>query len=155
MNAIEGNLNIMEQYLFVCIGTNKLIVDSFGPRVGEILERNFLPFSHLQVLGTMKSPIHFENAHLFLEKMDKTKQHKIIAIDSAFGRNEKVGETYFHFGGIEIGKAFGKSFYFPANLTIKTVVGNLEEEQKHVDTYQINQLAYEIAEKITKAVLAF
>ena len=58
-------------YTFVCIGTNKIIADSFGPRVGNKLEQAFYSSPEISVYGTMKSPIHLKNATYFLKKMEK------------------------------------------------------------------------------------
>ena len=70
----------MENYVFVCIGTNKLIADSLGPRVGEKLERYFKENPMVQVLGTMKNPVHFKNANIVLKKLEDTKKKNIIFI---------------------------------------------------------------------------
>lgn len=136
----------MENYVFVCIGTNKLIYDSFGPRVGEFLIKNFPKDSKAKIFGTMQNPVHFKNATRFLKQLKKMKSSKIILIDSALGKKETIGNTYVNFGGVEIGKAFGKSFYFPAHLNIKTVVSY----QDTID--EINQLAQEVAYKITQTI---
>ncbi len=82
----------MEDYVFVCIGTNKLLSDSFGPRVGEILQNNVCP--KLQVFGTMKMPIHFKNAQALLEKLKKENKEKVIVIDSAFSKTKQI-RNYF------------------------------------------------------------
>ena len=146
----------MEDYIFVCIGTNKLIEDSFGPRVGEILKENFSKISTIKVLGTMQKPIHFQNAPIYRDYL-KQKQDKLIIIDSALGNLKNLGETYINWGGIEIGKAYDKSFYFPAHFNIKTVVGTKDSTDKIVmNSVQrierisyINELAQNLAWKIT------
>lgn len=157
--------------MFVCIGTNQLIEDSFGPRVGEILQKNFDKNEKVKVLGTMKSPIHFQNAPIFLDYL-KHEDHRLILIDSALGDETLIGNTYLNRGGIEIGKAFGKSFYFPAQWNIKTIVGTkknmenrkkinqietigqLEQIRKKQKIKKINQLAQKLAMQITETIYA-
>lgn len=139
----------MEEYIFVCIGTNQLIGDSFGPRVGEILQKRFKRISKIKVLGTMKCPIHFQNAPIFIDYL-KTEKSKLIVIDSALGEETSIGNTYMNRGGIEIGKAFGKSFYFPAHWNIKTVIGKKEEILKNRN--KINQLAQKLANQIVEVM---
>ena len=56
-----------------------------------------------------------------------------------------------NFGGIQLGKAFGKSFYFPAYMNIKTVIGN-KNSFLQWDTQQIDLLAEKVANKITQVV---
>lgn len=137
----------MENYVFVCIGTNLLVEDSFGPRVGDMLKKYFKNNPKVEVFGTMKSPVHFLNAPIFLDYL-KEEKNKLILIDSALGNVEQIGNIYFQRGGIEIGKAFGKSFYFPAHWNIKTVVGTKEYNGTYEVKY-INQLAKDLVSKIT------
>ena len=61
-------------YTFVCIGTNKIISDSFGPRVGNKLKKVFYLSPEINVYGTMKNPIHLKNAMLFLDEIKNEKQ---------------------------------------------------------------------------------
>lgn len=145
----------MEQYVFVCIGTNKVISDSFGPRVGEKLKDSFKDISNIKVFGTMKEPIHFKNAKKILMQLENDERLKIdeysktILIDSAIDKDKKIGTTYVSHGGTEIGKAYGKSFYFPAYLSIKTVVSN---KQKMLNINQVDLLAQNVANKIAKVI---
>lgn len=151
----------MENYVFVCIGTNKLIEDSFGPRVGDILEKQFEKNKHIKILGTMNSPIHFQNAPIFLDYL-KQEGSKTIIIDSALGEENLIGNSYLNRGGIEIGKAFGKSFYFPAQWNIKTIVGTnknstqairrFEEVKKRKKLNTINQIAQKLAKQIVDTI---
>lgn len=147
--------------MFVCIGTNKLIEDSFGPRVGDILEKQFEKNKHIKILGTMNSPIHFQNAPIFLDYL-KQEGSKTIIIDSALGEENLIGNSYLNRGGIEIGKAFGKSFYFPAQWNIKTIVGTnknstqairrFEEVKKRKKLNTINQIAQKLAKQIVDTI---
>ena len=65
--------------MFICIGTNKLISDSLGPKVGDILTDNFEKNNKVEVLGTMKTPIHYQNAPIFLDYIKKL-DNKIVLI---------------------------------------------------------------------------
>ena len=136
-------------YTFVCIGTNKIVPDSFGPRVGDKLKQVFYSSPEISVYGTMQSPVHLKNATYFLEELENKKQ--IILIDSAIGKREDIGNTYVNRGGMEIGKAFNQSIYFPANINIKTVIG-AKEYMPNYSVNQIENLANEIASKIVKIV---
>ena len=136
-------------YTFVCIGTNKIIPDSFGPRVGNKLKQVFYSSPEISVYGTMKSPVHLKNARYLLEKLENKNQ--VILIDSAIGRKEEIGNTYVNRGGMEIGKAFNHSIYFPANINIKTVIG-AKEYMPNYSVHQIENLANEVASRIIKIV---
>lgn len=136
-------------YTFVCIGTNRIISDSFGPRVGKKLKQVFYKNENINVYGTMENPIHLKNVEYFLKKMENKNQ--IILIDSAIGRKEDIGNTYVNRGGMEIGKAFNHSIYIPANINIKTVIG-AKEYMPNYSIYQIEQIANEVAYKIVQIV---
>lgn len=136
-------------YTFVCIGTNKIVSDSFGPRVGNKLRQVFYSSQEISVYGTMQNPVHLKNATRFLEELENKNQ--IILIDSAIGKREEIGNTYVNRGGMEIGKAFNKSIYFPANINIKTVIG-AKEYMPNYSVNQIENLANEVASKIIKIV---
>lgn len=136
-------------YTFVCIGTNRIISDSFGPRVGKKLKQVFYKNENINVHGTMENPIHLKNVEYFLKKMENKNQ--IILIDSAIGRKEDIGNTYVNRGGMEIGKAFNHSIYIPANINIKTVIG-AKEYMPNYSIYQIEQIANKVAYKIVQIV---
>lgn len=136
-------------YIFVCIGTNKIVPDSFGPRVGNKLNQAFYLCPEISVYGTMQNPVHLKNVTQLLKKLKDKNQ--IILIDSAIGKREEIGNTYVNRGGIEIGKAFNQSIYFPANINIKTVIG-AKEYIPNYSVSQIENLANEVASKIIKIV---
>ena len=136
-------------YTFVCIGTNRIISDSFGPRVGKKLKQVFYKNENINVYGTMENPIHLKNVEYFLKKMENKNQ--IILIDSAIGRKQDIGNTYVNRGGMEIGKAFNHSIYIPANINIKTVIG-AKEYMPNYSIYQIEQIANKVAYKIVQIV---
>ena len=149
--VFERKKDYMTDYLFVCIGTNKIISDSFGPRVGEKLKVKLYQYPTIQIFGTMENPIHFQNAKTFLEQLNLKKQEKIIIIDSALGKEKNIGNSYVNLGGIELGKAFGKSFYFPAYMNIKTVIGN-ENNFLQWNVQQIEKKKKKVANRITQVV---
>ena len=138
----------MEEYIFICIATNKLIADSFGPRVGEKLQKRLEHFSKVRVLGTMRKPIHFKNAEETLKQLPPYYQQQMILIDSAIGKDEEIGNTYYNLGGIKMGKAFGKELYFPAHFNIKTIIGN-QNYIPNWTTFQIDKLAEKVANQVS------
>lgn len=141
----------MDNYVFVCIGTSKLIADSLGPRVGEKLEEYFKGNPRVQVFGTMKNPVHFKNANTVLKKLENAKKKNVILVDSALALEAPIGNTYIGRGGIEIGRAYGKSFYFPGNVNFKTVIEN-QKEKVNWSIEQIEVLARKVAWKIVNIV---
>ncbi|MBR1802649.1 MAG: DUF1256 domain-containing protein [Clostridia bacterium] len=113
--------NHFSKIIFICIGTNQLEGDKFGPLVGKELKKRFQGKPSVEVYGTVSRPVHFLNAQKYCEAL-KQENACTIAIDSAFAPLERVGNTYVRWGGIQLGKAFQKELYFPANISIKTVI---------------------------------
>ena len=151
----------MDKYIFICIGTNKLIEDSFGPRVGDILLDKFENNEKIKIFGTMEKPIHLKNGEEMINKIYSINRyedyHKII-IDSAYSANENIGKIYVNLGGIVIGKAYSKGVYIPADLNVKTVVMNNKRATQIKDDTQINkmqiiqELSYITAKKIIEII---
>ena len=110
--------------------------------------------SFVQMLAATQSKIFDFQMHIMLtadtkEELENKKQ--IILIDSAIGKREDIGNTYVNRGGMEIGKAFNQSIYFPANINIKTIIG-AKEYMPNYSVNQIENLANEVASKIIKIV---
>ncbi len=140
----------MQEYIFVCIGTNKLLVDSFGPRVGEKLEYNFRKYSNIKVYGTMNLPVHLKNAPILSNYLNKFNNKQIILIDSALGKKEHIGKSFVNLGGIKIGNAYGSGFYFPASINIKTVIGT----KNYLPNWNVNQID-NLAENVVNSVIDY
>ncbi len=67
-------------------------------------------------------------------------------------KREDIGNTYVNRGGMEIGKAFNQSIYFPANINIKNYNWSKKEYMPNYSVNQIENLANEVASKIIKIV---
>ncbi len=115
--------NNFSNIIFVCIGTNKIVGDSFGPLVGENL-KNRIQNKHIQVYGTLENTVNYLNIFK-VKNIITTKYNKpcIITIDSALSKTETVGKSFINWGGIELGKAINNGIYFESNINIKTVIG--------------------------------
>ncbi len=137
----------MEEYIFVCIGTNKILTDSFGPRVGQKLKSKLQTYSNVKIYGTMEFPVHLKNAQILSRHLKKYNNNQIILIDSAFGKREHIGKSFVTLGGIKIGNAYGSGFYFPASLNIKTVIG----AQNYLPNWNIQKIDM-LAEKVSNYI---
>jgi len=70
----------------VCIGTNELIGDSLGPRVGTMLrERGFK-----NVWGTLDEPIGARKVRQFVSSLPNDKETLIIGVDALNAHNHNV-----------------------------------------------------------------
>lgn len=150
--------NCFSKVIFVCIGTNRMTGDSFGPKVGDNLKSKFQNIPNIEVYGTANEPVHFLNAQKYLQTINK-ENACIIVIDSAFASYQNIGNTYVNWGGMKLGKAFQKEFYFPANMNIKTVIAERTKNEKEnfnyivkCDNKKIEDLSFQVAEEIYFAI---
>lgn len=110
-NIIHQNLaNIIEQDkllpLFICIGSDRHLLDCFGPLIGTMLNKK-LP--HLLVHGTLDDAIHAKNLTSKLKEISANhKNTLIIAIDASVGDEETLGYINMRQGGLQPGKALAK-----------------------------------------------
>ena len=73
-----------EKPVFLCIGTKKVLYDSFGPVMGSLLKK----YSSFYVYGSLKREVNglnFYEVYKFIKK--KHTNSKIIVIDNAYIKN--------------------------------------------------------------------
>ena len=144
----------MENLVFLCLGTTKIIGDSIGPKVGDKLkEININAYVYGNTLRQVTS-INVEDYVAMLEKRHST--DKIIAIDSALGKSEDIGKIKITSSGIKPGGAFDKTRKRVGNIGILAVVGNADgdrlKELKNSSLSLINELVNKVVDYARKYV---
>ncbi|MCI8482263.1 MAG: spore protease YyaC [Clostridia bacterium] len=111
-------------YIFLCVGSDKIIGDSYGPLVGEKLKNSFKNMYHnIKIYGTLEDPISAVNLEKTVEDIDKKYQHPcIIAIDSALSFSNKIGSIFVSDTKMQFGKGAGKKMIQVGDISIKGVV---------------------------------
>jgi putative sporulation protein YyaC len=120
-------------YIFLCIGSDKIIGDSYGPLVGQKLKENLKNmYNNIEVYGTLDEPISAINIEKNIKQIyDIYKSPCIIAIDSALGAQEKIGKIYVSNKKMECGRGVGKKSIFVGDISIKGVVGKDYKMQRY------------------------
>lgn len=118
---IQGLINIgfnIDDFVVVCIGTNKSFLDSVGPRVGTELFNNI---PNIIVYGTMDDNCHaLSLGSKFKEIAELYPNKKVLAIDACCTRHpEKVGTIELLKGAIEPGAGVGKKLPSIGDFSIK------------------------------------
>ncbi len=126
-SSILYNMKIeipFSDYIFLCVGSDKIIGDSYGPLVGEKLKESFKNmYNNIEVYGTLEEPISAINLEKTVTQIYKKYQHPcMIAIDSAFGREDKVGTILVSDSKMQCGKGTGKNMIKIGDISIKAVV---------------------------------
>lgn len=137
--------------IFLCIGSNKIIGDSFGPKVGSKLKE--MEFNKkIKLIGDMKKPITAKNVKNILKKIDK--RSYIIAIDSALS-NLVENEVFITKDQISLGSGIGKQIDTIGNLGIKLNVAKHKnnfieniKSLKMINEYKLNKLSSMVSQGI-------
>ena len=130
-NFSRENNNIV----FLCIGSNKVIGDCFGPMVGTNLKRiNFR--KNIKVIGDMDKPINAINVKEKIKNIDKNSY--IIAIDSALSKYEADG-IYVNSKKMILGNGVNKNIIEIGDMSIKGCIGKMEKSM--IDNlYNLNEV---------------
>ena len=114
--------------IFLCIGTDRITGDCFGPIVGEKLqyEDNFC-----SVYGTLNEPVCASNLNDKINEIYyKHDSPFIIAIDAALSKEEYIGKIFVKNAPLILGKGIGKNVARVGDISIKAVVGRKEKTKK-------------------------
>lgn len=76
--------------LIICIGTDRMTGDCFGPLVGTNLNKE-IKNARIEVIGNIKSTIGFQNVENYKEKLLQ-KDICVIAVDAALSSKENIGK---------------------------------------------------------------
>lgn len=112
--------------IFLCIGTDRITGDSFGPLVGYHLKKLYKTFggySNVKVTGDLEYQISNQNIAEELKRIYRDFERPlIIVIDSALSKKENVGTIIVEENGMFIGSAIQKEKRVIGDISIKGVV---------------------------------
>ncbi|MDD2511067.1 MAG: spore protease YyaC [Syntrophomonas sp.] len=122
IEALHSNLKLLEREpLFLCIGTDRNILDCFGPLTGTMIKEQA---PELRVFGSLEHPLHGKNLKQKLNVIKNDHPSGIeIAIDASVGREEEQGIIKFRHGPLFPGKALGKRLPAVGEFSIIAMVG--------------------------------
>lgn len=111
-------------YIFLCVGSDKITGDSFGPIVGDSLQKLFKSmYNNIKVVGTLEEPISGVNLKKEVEKIYNTyKNPCIIAIDAALSLEKDIGKIIVTNSKMKFGKGTSKNILEVGDISIKAIV---------------------------------
>ena len=120
--------NVKKQYsnyIFVCIGCEKIVGDSFGPMVGGNLKNlSFDDNIKIEVIGSKENVVNYNNIDKKLKEISKKYTNScIVLIDSALSKKENIGKIVVTNRNMQIGSALNKNKHIYGDISIKAVVG--------------------------------
>lgn len=111
---------IDDQPVFVCIGSDRHLLDCLGPLTGTMLH-SLVP--GLPILGTLDSPLHAQNLVAGIKSIREAQgKRMIVAIDASAGQEDEIGLLRIKEGGLVPGKALAKNLPSVGQLSITGVV---------------------------------
>lgn len=138
--------------LFLCIGSDRHILDCFGPLVGTMLS-NDIP--ELDLYGTLDKPLHAKNIIREIREIRKQCPDRIeVGIDASIGTASGIGLIKFKQGSLLPGKALFKNLPPIGHYSLIGIVGNKTERRHILTNNNSGSLThvYHMAELICSAV---
>jgi putative sporulation protein YyaC len=123
-DVIDSNKGIKTKILFVCVGTNRIIGDAFGPVIGSVLKRNLLEENGINVLGDLKKCITYSDLNKMENWLNMQKNESlVIVLDSALSNKKDVGKVFIQNRGLRYAESLKKNNSIIGDISIKGVVG--------------------------------
>lgn len=119
----KGLANQMDQVVVVCIGTEKVVTDSLGPRVGSLLNENL--DAPLFVYGLQGANITAQNLPIAISWIKRLHpSSRLLVIDAAVGEANQVGKVQLVVGDIAPGAATNKQLDRIGDISIVGIVAD-------------------------------
>ncbi len=137
--------------LFICIGSDRHIIDCFGPLIGTMVREENPP---ILLYGHLEAPLHAKNISREIELINvRHPDNFIIAIDASVGSIEDIGNIKVRQGPIIPGKALAKKLPPVGDYAITGVLGSNQERNIMIGSNQGSLAAvYPMAQIIAGAI---
>lgn len=137
--------------LFLCIGSDRHILDSFGPLTGSLLKDKV---AALDVYGTLEEPLHARNLVSSINHIYRLHPARLeIAIDASLGNDDDLGVIRIRQGHLLPGKALSKRLPPLGHLSITGVVGTRSEKYHLRSNSGSLSTVYGMAWAVSEAVI--
>lgn len=116
--------NSYSNVIFLCIGTDRLIGDSFGPLVGSRLATLLKGADRLNVVGTLENNVCLCNISEVLQNIRNTYSNPfVVAIDAALSIPSQIGSVLVSNGGLCVGSSLNRRSVTVGDMSIRGIVG--------------------------------
>ena len=117
--------------IFLCIGTQRLTGDAFGPLTGTRLTNLFRNANRLNVIGNLNNNISLCNVNEAMNNINSTYTNPfIIAIDAALSSQDNIGKILVTDGAIQLGSSLNRTGIQVGDMSIRGVVRKKYREYK-------------------------
>lgn len=109
--------------VFLCVGTDRVIGDCFGPLVGEKLKTLIGKRNGIEIIGDLEQTICINNIEKIIKVIkEKSDNSFIIGIDAALDKKEAVGKIVVTEEGIKLGSGLNKYSFEIGEMSVKGIV---------------------------------
>lgn len=140
----------MKKLVFVCIGTTRVVGDSVGPRVGDMLKTRRV---RAYVYGTTAHQITALNVQEYAQMIAKRHSNDIVVVvDSTLGRMEDIGTIKLTDQGILPGGAFSSKRKRIGDIGVMAIVGDSQSDRMLELKTRDEDFVQEMAKKTFKVL---
>lgn len=144
--------NKLTEAIVVCIGTEKVVADSIGPRVGSLLNEN-LP-RPIFVYGMQGANIHAQNLEKAIALIKQLHPSKtLLVVDAAVGESNQVGKVQLHLGNISPGAATNKKLCKVGDISIVGIVAHKDMADFYENSVEKSILAEQLSQFIATSIV--
>lgn len=121
-NSLRQKIQDIEisKLVFLCVGTNRVIGDCFGPLVGYKLKNFFKGERNIEIIGDIENTICFQNICDVVRKIQE--DSFVIAIDAALSNKNDIGKIVVSKEKMNIGSGLNKKSIYIGDISIKGIV---------------------------------
>lgn len=144
-NEFKKINNNYSELVFLCIGTDRMTGDCFGPLVGNRIKEAIVNNNiNCTVYGDLENPLIYSDVDKSLKEINKKcKNPCIIAIDAALSKESNIGKILVRKGGLKFGVAINKGRREVGNISIKAIIGkNYKTVNKNMQLLQNTSLNF-------------
>lgn len=139
--------------VIVCVGTTSVTGDSLGPKVGDLLIKEYGVDAF--VYGKSSLPVNGINYERYLAHI---KTHHpgsiVIAVDACLGAKNEVGSIKYTFDGLRAGAALNKKLDRIGHVTILGIVAEKSGNNLEALIKTRQTLVEEMSDRIAKKVIS-
>lgn len=112
-----------KKVIFLCIGTNNVIGDCFGPLVGSKLKVIMKKNNNINIIGDMKYPINGKNIYNVFKFINHMYEKSfVVSVDSAMSEFNMIGNVFISETGIELASGINKKILKIGDIGIKACI---------------------------------
>ncbi len=139
--------------IFLCIGSDRHILDCFGPLTGTLL-KTYIP--EATVIGTLDNPLHAKNIIQGIATLERlNKDRIIIAVDASVGSEDEIGLLQMRPGSLMPGRALAKKLPLVGDYTLTGVVDIRANKLGHRNKHAGLGLVYNMAQVLSRSIADF